>query len=91
MQDKIFKRAIKVTLHRRKGNSTEVIWTRFFAKVTTALRRGVELAFLDGEPGDVLELSSSNFGYVIATVKLGVNSKGLSNIKIEFQVEEERG
>ncbi len=29
MQDKIYKRAIKATLHRNKGKSTVVIWERF--------------------------------------------------------------
>ncbi len=52
------------------------------------MTRGVELALLDGEPGDVLEISSSNFGYAIATIKLGVSTKGLTNIKIEFLIDE---
>lgn len=89
MQDKIYKRAIKATLHRNKGRSTAIVWERFFSSVTKAMTRGVELALLDGEPGDVLEITSSNFGYAIATVKLGVSTKGLTNIKIEFLIEEE--
>ena len=88
MQEKIYKKEIRATLHRSSGKSSELLWTRFFNKVTTALSRGVELAVLTGQPGDVLEISSSNFGYLIATVRLTVNTKGLSSIKIEFQVDE---
>lgn len=89
MQEKIYKRAFKVVLHRKSGNSTVVVWTRFFNKVSASLSRGVELAVLTGQPGDVLEISSSNYGYAIATVKLGVSTKGMINIKIEFLIDEE--
>jgi hypothetical protein len=76
------------TLHRRRGNSTEVVWIRFYTKLSKALARGVELALLTGQPGDVLEISSSNFGYDIATVKLSVNAKHLSQMQIVLHTED---
>lgn len=88
MLEKVFKRPFRMTLHRKSGKSTEVIWSRLFSKISTAMPRGIELALLNDEPGDVLELTSSNFGYAIATVKLGVSTKGLTNIKIEFLIDE---
>lgn len=79
-----YKRAIRATLHRRKGNSTTAVFSRFFANVTSALSRGVALAIEGGQPGDVLELTSSNFDYLIATLALKVGSKGLSTMDIKF-------
>lgn len=86
MPTKIYKRKYKAVLHRAKGNSTVVISERFFQSIHRAISRGAELAILEGMPGDVLEISSSNFGYLVATVKLSVNAKSLSNLKIEFHV-----
>jgi hypothetical protein len=81
---KVYKRPIKATLHRRKGNSTITVWVRYYHSIASAISRGVELAILKGQPGDVLELSSSNYGYLIADVKLKVGSSGLSNMEIKF-------
>lgn len=86
MMDKVYKRAIRATLHRASGKSTEVIFTRFYSKVATALSKGVFYAILEGQPGDVLELTSSNYGYLIATLALRVGSKGFSTMRVEFHV-----
>lgn len=82
----IYKRPICGTLHRKSGNSTEVISKRFFANLNSALSKGVNLILLEAEPGDVFELSSSNYGYLIATLVVKVGSKGLSSMKIEFHI-----
>jgi len=87
MKQAVYKRAIAVTLHRRTGKSTKVIWVRYFNRVTTAIPRGVELALLSGQPGDVLEFTSSNYGYLIATIKLNVGAKGLDSLNIDFAVQ----
>ena len=63
-----------------------MLWTRFFTSVTNAVTRGVELAILTGEPGDILEISHSNFGFLIATVKLKVNAKNFTNLNIQFHL-----
>ena len=83
---KTYKRAFRAVLHRRKGNSTEEIFTRYYETVTSALTRGVNYAILRGEPGDVLEITSSNFEYEIATLKIKVGSKGLSSMDIKFHI-----
>lgn len=86
---KYYKRKIAATLHRRKGKSTEVIWVRYYTKVSKAVLKASELAILTGEPGDVVEITSSNFGYPIATVKLTFNKKGLIDLRTEYCVAEE--
>lgn len=88
MKQRIFKRPIRAVLHRStgKGKSTIAIWTRYYSSVASCLSKGVSLAILDGQPGDVLELSSYNFGYAIATLKLKVGSRGLSSMDIQFLI-----
>lgn len=86
---KIYKRKIKAVLHRKKGRSTVEIWTRYYGKVHTAVIRASELAILTGEPGDCVEISSSNFGYPIATVKLTFNAKGFISLHTEFLVDKD--
>lgn len=81
------KRAIRATLHRLKGKSSVVIWERYYASISSALKRGVELAILEGQPGDVLELTHSNFDFLIATLKLKVSSNNLASMDIKFHIE----
>lgn len=84
----MYKRPVKATLHRFKNgkHSTEVVWVRFYNSITACLSKGVALAVQTGEPGDVLELSSSNHGYAIATLKVKLGSKGLTTMDIEFHI-----
>ena len=86
MAKKVPKRPITVKLHRLMNHSTEVMWTRYYATATNAIRRGVELAILTGHPGDVLEVSSSHFGFLIATVKLAVGANNLVDLQVKFHV-----
>lgn len=85
-KQKFYKRQFRASLHRKMGNSTEVISVRYFSKLSKALSRGVELAILDGQPGDVLEITSSNFDYLIATVKLKVSISGKDSLDIKFHM-----
>lgn len=83
---KLYKRGIRAVLHRRVGNSTIEIFVRYFSKLSSAMSRGVTMAIFEGQPGDVLEVSSSNFGYLIATLKMKVGSKNLATMEIKFHM-----
>lgn len=69
------KRPILATLYRKH----QPVWVRRYSRITTALPRAVQLALLEGQPGDVVEFAHSDFGFQIATVKLSVNG----HIRIE--------
>jgi hypothetical protein len=86
MAKKMPKRPIVAKLHRSMNHTTEVMWIRYYSNATNAIRRGVELAILTGHPGDTLEVSSSHFGYLIATVKLTVGANSLVNLEVKFDV-----
>lgn len=88
MKQKYYKRQIRARLHRLQpgSNASVEIWTRYYNTVTSALSRGVMYALMTGEPGDVLELSSANHDYPIATLKIKVGSKSLSTMVIDFQL-----
>jgi len=81
---KVYKRTITATLHRLCGNSTKIIFVRRYANVTNAIKKGIELFIFSGHPGDVLEISHSNFGFQIATVKTKVGSSKISDMQIKF-------
>ena len=63
-------RPISASLH-RKG---QVLWTRRYARLDTALPKGVFYALLSGQPKDVLEIYHVELGFQIATVKIHVNN-----------------
>lgn len=86
MAAKQYKRNIRATLHRASGNSTEVIWVKYYSNISNAIRRAVELSIFTGQPGDVLEFTSSNFDYLIATIKLKVGVSVFANMDIEFHI-----
>ena len=56
----------------RKG---AYIWKRNYTRVQTAIRRATELAFIEGQPGDVIELSHAATGMQIGTIKLHVGDR----------------
>lgn len=85
---KIYKRPICVTLNRLGKESSIYLWSRYFSNIENAITRGVMLALLTGEPGDVLEITSSNYGYLIATIKLKVNAKSVADLQVKFHVEQ---
>lgn len=70
-------RPILATLHRKVNGSgaTQELWKRHYSRITRAIPRAVEIALLTGQPGDVVEFSSNDFGYQIATVRLSVGGK----------------
>ena len=83
MKYKQYKRPIAVKLFDR---NKKVIWTRYYTNMVKAVSRGVELSMTDGEPGHVLEFSSSNFGYLIASLKLRIGTHAFNSMQIEFAV-----
>lgn len=69
-------RHIVATLH-HKGKP---VWNRRYARIDTAFPRAVELLIIDGEPGDVIEFSHSEYGFQIGTVKIKAGGKITINI-----------
>ena len=85
MKTKHFKRPYLAILHRTEPGrkSTTILWTRYFKRLDTGIPRAVQLAMLEGQPGDIVEFASANHGYQIATIKLTVNAK-LAALDIRF-------
>ena len=44
--------------------------SRRFSRIGTAFPRAVQVLMLDGQPGDVVEFSSREWGFQIGTVKI---------------------
>lgn len=89
MNNKFYKRSFCCKLHRLTENSSKVIWTRYFNSLAKCISRGTELSILTGQPGDVLEITSSNFGYLVATIKLKVGATSISDLNIKFYLKKE--
>ena len=45
---------------------------RRYVRLDTAIRRQTELAYLDGQPGDVIEFAHAETGMQIGTIKVQV-------------------
>lgn len=43
---------------------------RYFSRLDTAVPRGVAILLCEGQPGDVVEVASNDFGFQIATIKV---------------------
>lgn len=54
---------------------SKYVWVRHYTRVQSAIRRATELAFLDGQPGDIIELSHVATGMQIGTIHLSVGNK----------------
>ena len=65
------KRPIAAALNR----GGRVLWTKRYARLDTALPRGIYYALMEGQPKDVLELYHAEFGFQIATVMLHVGGQ----------------
>ena len=61
---------IVVTLHRKR----RVVKTRRYARLDTAIRRQTQLAVLEGEPKDVIEIAHADTGLQIGTITVGVHT-----------------
>lgn len=48
---------------------------RHYSRISTAFPKAVQLLIESGEPGDVVEFASSDFGYQIGTVKIHAGGK----------------
>ena len=64
------KRPVVATLLRQN----RPVRTRHYLRLYTALRRQTEIAFLEGEPRDVIEFSHAVTGAQIGTMRVGVGS-----------------
>lgn len=63
-----YERNIIGTWHRNK----QVLTTRRYVRLDTAIRRLSQLAVLEGEPKDVIELSHAITGMQLGTMRVGV-------------------
>lgn len=86
MKVKEYKRPIVAALHRRTSHGTELVWTRYYIRLTLAIPRAVQLALETGRPGDVVEFAHANLGFQIATVKVSVGAS-LKSITIALSDE----
>lgn len=66
------KRLLVAQFHR---NNQPILAKRYFNRVDTAIPRCVQLVLLDGEPGDTIQISSSEFGYWIADIRVRAGGK----------------
>jgi len=63
----------------------QVLSTRRFVRLDTAIPRAVQLLILQGQPGDVIELAHHEHGFQIATIK--IHSGGKFNIQISKELQ----
>jgi hypothetical protein len=61
-------RKIMASLYR--GKQKAHIWTRYYSYFDTAMPRAVQLALTYGEPGDIVEFSSTELGFQLGTLKV---------------------
>ena len=66
-------RPFTLTFDRKGKNFIGV--TRHYTKVNNAIVKSIALLLEYGQPGDVAEISSSTFGYQLATVKIHVGGR----------------
>jgi hypothetical protein len=75
------RRPIVATFIRRNKSVTK---TRYYSRITTGFPRAVQLLMIDGEPGDLVEFASNEFGYQIGFVRLKVGG----NMDIQWTIGE---
>jgi hypothetical protein len=89
---KEYKRRIRVCLHRTTTKENIVIWTKYYSKLENALMKAPVSVVFFAQPGDVLEITSSNFDYLIATIKFKVGKTSIANMETMYHIgaEEEK-
>lgn len=65
------KRPITAELHR----AGRVIWTRHYARVSTALPRALQVLILEGHPRDTIAFSHQDLGFEIGTLRIHAGGK----------------
>lgn len=85
-KQKEYKRKIRACLHRPKGKSTIVLWTKYYSKIENAVMKAPAWVMFFAEPGDVIEITSSNFDYPIATIKFKAGSTTMSNMETIYHI-----
>lgn len=90
---KEYKRRVRACLHRPKGKSTIVLWTKYYSKLENAVFKSPLSVMFMAQPGDVIELTSSNFDYPIATIKFKVGTTTIANMETVYHIgaESEKG
>jgi metal-responsive CopG/Arc/MetJ family transcriptional regulator len=66
-----YERNIIMTLHR----DNKIVWVRRYARIDTAIRRCTQLAVLEGQPKDVMEMAHNISGRQLGTIKLHTGNK----------------
>lgn len=64
-------------------HKNQPVYTRHYARVTTAIPRSIAIILERGEPGDVVELAHGEWGFQIATIKVQVGA----SIKLQLSTE----
>lgn len=84
---KEYKRKIRAQLLRHKGSKISlVLWTRYYSKLENAVAKAPGWVMFFAQPGDVIEITSSNFDYPIATIKFKVGKSNISNMETVYHV-----
>ncbi len=83
---KEYKRRIRACLHRPCGKTTTVVWTKYFSKLENAIFKAPMGVMFIAEPGDVIEITSSNFDYLIATIKFKVGKTTIANTETVYHI-----
>ena len=77
-------RKYSVIMHR---NHVPVGGPRYYGKLATALPKCIERLVLDGQPGDTYEVAHRDFGFQVATVRVGVHGRSVSTYLEEMRNE----
>lgn len=62
-------------LHRMVMGHRELVWTRHYARIETAVQRCTAYLILDGEVGDVIEFTLKVNGYQVGTIRMKATGK----------------
>lgn len=58
-----------------RGKKKELVWTRYYSWMDTAMPRAVQLAMQTGTTGDVVEFASTELGFQIGILRLMPKNK----------------
>jgi hypothetical protein len=83
---KEYKRRIRASLHRPAGKTTTVVWTKYYSKLENAMMKSPASVMFFAQPGDIIEVTSSNFDYLIATIKFKVGVSSIANTETVYHI-----
>lgn len=64
-------RRLRVIATMMRGREKEVLWVRRYAYFDTAMPRAVQLALTYGVEGDIVEFSSTEYGFQLGILRVG--------------------